>query len=109
MRDLKITLWNDNQQPLIQQSFVGEWLIAPSEERGASDSDCETGPWNGNYCYAVARTQKGAFAVYTFTPGGSAEPFFRVYCDTWSGGSIHRNFRRHRSDLPTHRNLLALF
>ena len=78
MGKLSVTLWNDLDQPVVRQSFIGRWLISPEDGFRADDPDPVV-LWDDGTCYAVAETQRCKLAVYTFHCNGRRAPTFVVY------------------------------
>ena len=78
MGKLTITLWNDLDEPVVRQSFIGRWLISPEDGFRADNPDPVI-LWDDGTCYAVAETQKGKLAVYTFHCNGKRAPTLDVY------------------------------
>jgi hypothetical protein len=63
---------------VVRQSFIGRWLISPEDGFRADDPDPVI-LWDDGTCYAVAETQKGKLAVYTFHCSGKRTPTLNVY------------------------------
>ena len=78
MKKLTVTLWNQEDQPVVHQAFIGRWLISPEDDFRADDPDPVI-LWDDGACYAIAETQKGKLAVYTFHCNGRSAPTLDVY------------------------------
>ena len=56
------------------EAFRGAWLVDPSDESRTTEDGYDAGA-----CYGVARTHKGAIAVYVHHVNDRWEPQFSVY------------------------------
>lgn len=78
MEKITVLLWDSNDQPTIKKSFQGEWLV---EDIVAEPGDDQPGVRWSHAQYSVAKTQKGALAVYISGPSDDDRPSFGVYPD----------------------------
>ena len=71
MEKITIEMWDSNDDPNIKKSFQGEWLVQGLE----AEEDDSGVQWCRGVQFSVAKTAKGALAVYV--TGGC--PDFQVY------------------------------
>ena len=64
MKKIVLTFWNEGEQPVIQKSFKGRWLVGgPDEGLRAVDDDGGVS-WDSGAEYSVAQTAKENLVVY---------------------------------------------
>lgn len=72
MEKIKLTFWNENDEPVIVKSFVGRWLVNDLEP----EQDQSGVSWGANDRYSVAQTKQGKLVVYTC---GDLAPTMEIY------------------------------
>lgn len=80
----KITLpfWDSNEQPTIKKTFQGEWLVGDVNDGIEAEPDTNSSlRWDAHARYSVARTEKGALAVYVRDEDDRSAPALHVYGD----------------------------
>jgi hypothetical protein len=64
MEKLVLTFWNEEEQPVIQKSFKGRWLVGGPDEGLRAQDDTPGVSWDRGAEYSVAQTAKENLVVY---------------------------------------------
>lgn len=103
MDKIRLRLWNENQQPTIIKSFVGQWLVGNDDEGLRADDDTQGVHWDAGAEWSVAETESGKLVVYLTHCNDGFAPTMHIY----------ENFDEMASDQGEHggtrmpRNVLA--
>ncbi len=60
-----VEIRRDSGGPTIRKSFDGRWLVSPDDNLRAEQDNSEVS-WARDYRYCLAKTKKGALAVYQY-------------------------------------------
>lgn len=61
---IKLTFWNENEQPVISKSFLGRWLVGTASEGVEAREDSSGVSWGRDLQWSVAQTAQGKIVVY---------------------------------------------